>query len=47
MYRLVHRRARESLVVIPIDVEYRITVRRPLLLHATAVELPQAHGSIE
>ncbi len=47
MHRLVHTRARPSLIVVPIDVEHRVRMRRILLAHFAAIDLPKTNRLIE
>ena len=47
MHRLVHTRACPRLIVVPIDVEHRIRMRRILLAHFATIDLPETHRLIE
>ena len=47
MNRFIHRSTRESIIVIPIDVEYGITMTLPLLLDLSIAQFPETDGVVE
>jgi hypothetical protein len=47
MNGLVHGCRSERLIIVPIDIEHRVRVRRPLLLHLPTAQFPETDRVVE